>query len=191
MPDPNLKDQCVRGDEIGAYLDGELSAVDEGVFEDHLRKCAKCSTELREQKGLLRTLDLALATDRSFELPDGFTQGVALRAESDLSGFGSWSASGRAFRLCLAVGISVLLLLGLGGREGGTASGRNVLLAVLGLLDLLSRFVYDLVLGLAVVVRGVGRSLVYTPSPFGALSFVLFCGAALCLVRQLVRFHRG
>ncbi|MEO7509848.1 MAG: zf-HC2 domain-containing protein [Pyrinomonadaceae bacterium] len=191
MVDSTVIEQCVRGDEVGAFLDGELTVEDERVFEEHLRTCAKCSAELRDQKGLLRTLDFAFAIDRSIDLPDGFSNAVALRAESDLSGFRSWSANGRALRLFVAIGIGVLLLLGIGGREGGTASARNVLLAILGLLDLLSRFVYDLVLGLVVVVRGVGGSLVNSPSPFGALSLALFCGAAICLVRQLIRFHRG
>jgi predicted anti-sigma-YlaC factor YlaD len=190
MADLTIQNQCIRGEEIGAYLDGELTADAEQVFEVHLGSCASCSSELRDQKGLLRTLDFAFGPERTIELPEGFSNIVALRAESDLSGFRSWSANGRALRVSAAVGLVALLLLGVGGSENGAATARSMLLAVLGLLDLISRSIYDLVLGLVVLVRALGRALVHSPSTFTLLAFVFFCGAAVVLVRQLARFHR-
>jgi hypothetical protein len=183
---------CDRGEEIGAYLDGELSFEGQHSFESHLAVCPDCSTELRAQQGLLRTLEFAFSSaDPALDLPDGFSHLVALRAESDVSGFRTWTSAGRALRLSAALGIGVVLLLGIGAGEKAVAGPRDLALALLGILDLLSRFVYDLVFSLAVILRTVGRSLVQTPSPLGALSILLLVGAAVLLIRQVLRFHRS
>ena len=183
---------CDRGEEIGAYLDGELSFDAQDSFESHLAACSDCSTELRAQQGLLRTLDFAFGSpEPAVDLPDGFSHLVALRAESDVSGFRTWTGTGRALRLSAALGIGVVLLLGLGAGEKGVAGPKALALAVLGILDLLSRFVYDLLFGLAVILRAVGRWLVHTPSSLGALSIIFLVGAAALLARQVLRFHRS
>ena len=47
-------------EDVAAYLDGELSEAGINRFEDHLRSCGECATELRAQRQLLCTLDVAL-----------------------------------------------------------------------------------------------------------------------------------
>jgi hypothetical protein len=190
MPDSVSQVDCVLAEEIGAYLNGELSPAALAAFEGHLADCRTCGAELSDQKGLLHTLDLAFSPERSIELPNGFSRLVALRAESDVSGFRTWSGNGRALRLTAALGLGVGLLLVLGRGDRGPSVLKNLLLALVGLLDLLSRFFYDLAFGLVVVFRATVRWLVHAPSPWGKLSFVFFFGALIVLVRQVIRFHR-
>lgn len=183
--------QCIRGEEIGAYLDGELSTEAQTAFETHLGMCPECAAELSNQKGLLRTLDLALTTAPSMELPANFSEVVALRAESDLGGLRTWQGGARALGITAGVGLCGLLLLALGRGDGAPKGIKDLALGMLGLLDIFSRLVFDLVFGLVVVLRAAGRWLVHSPSPLGFLSVLLFIVATLFLVRQVKRFHRA
>src|SRR5437016_1391948 len=76
---------CERED-IAAYLDGELAGEELTSFETHLKSCVTCATDLRTQRQLLCTLDVAFSESRGFELPRDFTRVVAAHAESNLSG---------------------------------------------------------------------------------------------------------
>lgn len=183
--------QCTRGEEIGAYLDGELSAEAQSMFESHLRTCPECVAELSNQKGLLRTLDLALTTAPSMELPANFSQVVALRAESDVGGLRTRQSGARALRIAIGVGLCGLLLLAIGRGDVAPKGIKELALGLLGLLDIFSRLVFDLLFGLVVVLRAAGRWLVHSPSPLGFLSVLLFIVATLFLVRQVKRFHRA
>jgi len=73
-------------EEVAAYLDGELTGVALDEFEQHLGSCASCTTELRTQRQLLCTLDVAFNDARSFHLPNNFARVVTARAENDLTG---------------------------------------------------------------------------------------------------------
>jgi predicted anti-sigma-YlaC factor YlaD len=182
--------ECARGEEIGAYLDGELSPEAQHVFESHLSECLVCAAELRNQQGLLRTLDLALTARPAMELPDNFSRLVAVRAESDLGGVRSCRGNGRALRFTAALSVGALFLLAAGRGDVGPAGLKNLALVLFDLLDIFSRLLFDLVLGLVIVLRALGRWLVQTPSPLGSLS-VRFCvGTLFMWVRQVRRFHR-
>jgi predicted anti-sigma-YlaC factor YlaD len=182
--------ECARGEEIGAYLDGELSPAAQHVFESHLSECPTCAAELRNQQGLLRTLDLALNAGPALELPDNFSRLVAVRAESDLGGVRSCRGNGRALRFTAALSLGALFLLAAGRSDVGPAGLKNLAFGLLGLLDIFSRLLFDLVLGLVIVLRAVGRWLIQTPSPVGSLSVIFFAGTLFMLVRQVRRFHR-
>lgn len=183
--------KCARGEEIGAYLDGELSVDAQSIFESHLHDCAFCSAELRNQQGWLRTLDMALTGGPSLELPDNFTRLVAVRAESDLGGVRNLRGGGRALRLSAVLGLLGFFLLTFGRSELAPAGIKNFAMAILGLLDILSRTLLDLVFGLMVVLRAAGRWLVQTPSTLGVLSGLIFVITVIALARQLRRFHRS
>ena len=61
-------------EDVAAYLDGELSEAGTSHFEDHLKSCSECATELRAQRQLLCTLDVAFNGNRSFQLPHDFVR---------------------------------------------------------------------------------------------------------------------
>ena len=90
---------CPRED-VAAYLDGEMSGSAVENFEEHLKVCADCAAELRAQRQLLCTLDVAFGESRSFKLPSDFTRVVAAHAESDLSGMRKKGERRRALQLC-------------------------------------------------------------------------------------------
>ena len=75
-----------QSDQLAAYLDGELSAADSLVIDEHLPQCAKCRSELAEQRSLLRTIDATFRPAENLPLPIDFARLVAARAESDMSG---------------------------------------------------------------------------------------------------------
>src|SRR4051812_17827188 len=93
-----------QSEDVAAYLDGELNAGAAALFEQHLKICAPCTTELQQQRRLLCTLDFALGakTGDELPLPGNFLQVVTAHAQSDLSSLRSERAEhGRALRLCL------------------------------------------------------------------------------------------
>ncbi len=89
---------CERED-VAAYLDGELTAEELTSFETHLKSCAACAVELRRQRQLLCTLDVAFNESRAFDLPRDFTRVVAAHAESNLSGMRKQSERWRAMKI--------------------------------------------------------------------------------------------
>src|SRR5436190_12152526 len=103
-------------EDVAAYLDGELSDAGINSFEDHLRSCVDCATELRAQRQLLCTLDVAFNGTRSFQLPHNFTRIVTARAESDLSGMRNKHERRRALKLCALLALVSFALLGAAAR---------------------------------------------------------------------------
>jgi predicted anti-sigma-YlaC factor YlaD len=89
-------------------LDGELSAADSAVIDEHLRQCAKCRSELAEQRSLLRTIDLTFRPAENLPLPIDFARLVAARAESDMSGVRDRREHRLAFRLCAGLALAAL-----------------------------------------------------------------------------------
>src|SRR5207237_9103894 len=95
---------CDRED-IAAYLDGELAGEELTSFETHLKSCAACAVDLRTQRQLLCTLDVAFNESREFELPHDFTRVVAAHAEGSLSGMNKWSERRRAMKICVVLAL--------------------------------------------------------------------------------------
>jgi len=103
-------------EDVAAYLDGELSDAGTNRFEEHLKSCAECATELRAQRQLLCTLDVAFNSTRSFQLPHNFTRIVTARAENDLSGMRNSNERRRALKLCALLAVISFALLGAAAR---------------------------------------------------------------------------
>src|ERR1044072_3650165 len=97
---------------IAAYLDGELTEVALDQFEQHLTDCSSCAMELRLQRQLLCTLDVAFNDSRSFDLPPDFTRVVTVRAESDLRTIRHRHERKRALQLCALLALISFALLG-------------------------------------------------------------------------------
>jgi len=186
----NTYEDC-RTEDVAAYLDGELGGSASESFEAHLKTCARCATELRMQRQLLCTLDLAFS-EPSFELPRNFSRVVAAHAESDLSGMRKKSERRRAFQLCAALALLSFALLGAASGALVFQPARSFLRLAGSLLDLILRALYDAGTGVAVIVRVVGRALILAPHGLGLVLIVLpFLIALALLPRLIVNYHRA
>jgi anti-sigma factor RsiW len=186
----NTYEGC-RTEDVAAYLDGELGGSASESFEAHLKTCARCATELRMQRQLLCTLDLAFS-EPSFELPRNFSRVVAAHAESDLSGMRKKSERRRAFQLCAALALLSFALLGAASGALVFQPARSFLRLAGSLLDLVWRALYDAGTGAAVIVRVVGRALILAPHGLGLVLVVLPFVIALALLPRLIaNYHRA
>src|SRR5437762_4862038 len=115
MSEVNSEVMC-QVEDVAAYLDGELNEPAVTRFEDHLKSCRDCATELRMQRQLLCTLDVAFNNSRTFALPQDFARIVTTRAESDLSGMRRKPERRRAVTLCAALALVSFALMGAAAR---------------------------------------------------------------------------
>ncbi len=179
-----------RTEDVAAYLDGELGGAASESFEAHLKTCPRCATELRTQRQLLCTLDLAFS-ERSFALPRDFSRVVAAHAESDLSGMRKKSERRRAFQLCALLALLAFALLGAAARALVFQPAQSFLRIAGSLLDLVWRALYDAGTGAAVIVRVVGRALILAPHGSGLLLVIPFVIALALLPRLIANYHRA
>lgn len=177
--------------EISAYLDGELSACDEQIFENHLLVCEKCADELLSQKQMLCALTLAFdSPQHSFELPKNFTKTVVANAESHVSGLRKPEERSRAFILILV--LFAFVFFGLGENIGKFVSvWRNLTEQTIVVVGFSIDLILDICTGLAVILRALSQKLVFdsqfsTVAFFGLL-FIVF----IVFSRSLIRHHRA
>lgn len=189
MNDFSHDHEC-RTEDVAAYLDGELDGAASESFEAHLKTCARCPTELRAQRQLLCTLNLAFS-ERSFELPRNFSRVVAAHAESDLSGMRKKSERRRAFQLCALLALLAFALLGAASRALVFQPARSFLRIAGSLFDLAGRAFYDAGTGVAVIVRVVGRALILAPHGLGLVLLLPFVIALALLPLLIVNYHRA
>ena len=181
---------CPRED-VAVYLDGEMSGNALDNFEEHLKVCTDCAAELRTQRQLLCTLDVAFNGSRAFELPHDFTRVVAAHAESNLSGMRKKSERWRAFKLCAVLALVSFALLGAASRALILDPIRSFVRVAESLLDLVGRTVYDAGSGIAVIVRVVSRAIVFAPHGLGLFLLLTFVIALSLLPLLIVRYHRA
>jgi hypothetical protein len=191
MKVPTIEKQGCQLEDVAAYLDGELSGSAQEAFEAHLKTCPDCATELRGQRQLLCTLDLAFNESRSFELPHNFTRVVAAHAENDLGGMRKKSERRRAVQLCALLALVSFALLGAASRTLVFDPVRSFLRVSRGLLTLLWQAFYEVITGLGIIVRVVGRAVVLGPRGlwlFVALALII----SLSLLPFLIaKYHRA
>ena len=186
---------CSKGEEIAAYLDGELAsarACDE--FEQHVKDCAPCAAQLREQKQLLCTLDFALGGASSLPMPPAnFARVVTAHAQSDMRGMRAHTEHKRALWLCAALAaLASALLIG-----GAAAAGSDsVLVSVRALMKPLAMIVgffwhtiYNAGTGLVVISR-VSAHLLFQSRPLGVVGSLLLIIALGLLPRLIINYHR-
>ena len=186
----DFSEKCQLED-VAAYLDGELSEAGVNCFEDHLRSCLDCANELRAQRQLLCTLDVAFNGNRSFQLPHDFTRIVTARAESDLSGMRNKHERRRALKLCAVLALVSFALLG--------AAARTVVFDPLSTLFRISRTVLQLawqaaseaVMSATVLMRVIVRAVLLDQNGLGLLMLVAFLIAISVLPFLLVKYHRA
>jgi len=177
-------------EDVAAYLDGELSGEKAEHFEVHLKTCRDCAVELRTQRQLLCTLDVAFNDSRSFQLPHDFTRVVTARAESDLSGMRRKGERRRALQLCAVLALVAFALLGAAARALVLEPAQSLLRLTEVVFDLVWRMIYDAGTGLAVVIRVLGRAVAFGPYGLGLAVLLAFIFSISLLSFLIARYHR-
>ena len=177
---------CGHSTLVAAYLDRELAPEAAARFEAHAEGCPDCSAALLEQRRLLCLLDAAF--DQTFgqvpPLPRDFTRAVKARAQTDMSGVRDPRERVRAVKICAALSVAALALLGLAAFAPLLRAGRWAA----SLLGMAGRAAADAGTGTGVVLRTVGGGL---GAGSGALALLLLavCAAALLLLLWLLGGH--
>ncbi|MBC7899395.1 MAG: zf-HC2 domain-containing protein [Saprospiraceae bacterium] len=165
-----IQDSCPSG-EISAYIDGELSPVEEIEVESHFGVCIICSTELNRQKSFLSALSSSLEREKEFELPKNFTKTIVANAESRVSGLRRPRERFNAVFICTALFLFILFALG---SDAETLFGIFVVVlekaAAVGAFAF--RLVYSVSLGAVVVARSLSSQILFS----SYLSFLFFAG---------------
>ncbi len=178
-----------QGEQISAYLDGELDASADALFEQHLLECRVCKAELNAQRLFMRELDAALTLAPDLAVPSNFAQIVAARAESDMSGVRDGSEHKRAFRFCLILALASFVLLGAAASKAVFFSGRTVANQIFGVFELLWTTLYDAAVGLTVISRVISGGLI-PESPFAGLAALLLALGVVLLSLLISSYHR-
>ncbi len=177
--------------EVAAYVDGELVGGALAAFEEHLKECRSCSVKLEEQRRLLCTLDVAFHHEKRLALPADFARVVTAHAQTDMSGVRRKNERGRAFRLCVALGLFSFALLGTATLNDSVFEPVRVFgRYAAALFGFLWRTVYDAGALLAVLMRVMGR-FVFESHPLSLLSYFLIAAALLLLPRLIRNYHRA
>ena len=179
-------------EEVAAYLDGELDGRSLDRFEQHVNQCLACATELRTQRQLLCTLDVAFNDSRTFDLPSNFTRVVTAHAENDLSGMRNRRERRRAVQLCALLALISFGLLGTATRATVFDPLRSFLRTTRVLSDLLWQAVSEAASAAAVLARVMGRA-VFETNPGSRLLLLAFAflASVSCLSFLLVKYRRG
>jgi predicted anti-sigma-YlaC factor YlaD len=190
MNQSNHANECQLED-VAAYLDGELSSEKTGHFEAHLENCRDCAAELRAQRQLLCTLDVAFNDSNSFKLPHDFTRVVTAHAESDLSGMRRKGERRRAFQVCAVLALVSLALLGSAARALVLEPAQSLLRLTEVIFNLGWRIIYDVGTGLSVIIRVLGRAVASGPYGLGLIVLLAFIFSISLLSFLIARYHRA
>jgi len=178
-----------QGEQIAAYLDGELDAGAGGLFEQHLLECRLCNTELNMQRLFMRELDATLRLDPGLSVPSNFAQIVAARAQSDMSGLRHGSEHKRALRFCLILSLASFALLGAAASKAVFFTGRTMASQIFGIFGVLWTTLYDAAVGLTVISRVISGGFI-RESPFAGLTALLLALGVVLLSLLISSYHR-
>lgn len=178
-------ENCPRS-EIAAYLDGELSPGREMQLESHFAVCGSCRQELNEQKRLLFALDEAL--EEQIEIPSDFARVVTANAESRVAGLRCPVERGRAFLVCLILGLLVAFGLGADSVSStgflNSAVERGVAVAAF-----FGRIVFDLAVAASVILRSICFQFVFK-SAVSVISVAAVCVGSVVFVSRMLRQNK-
>lgn len=178
-------------EDVAAYLDGELSGESLLNFESHLANCSDCATELRTQRQLLCTLDVAFNDSSAFKLPADFSRVVRAHAEGNLGGVRWKGERHRALQVCAVLALLSFALLGAAARVLVLEPAQSFLRLAGIFLDLAWRMIYDAGTGLAVIVRVLGRAVASGPHGLGLVVLLGFILSTSLLSFLIARYHRA
>ena len=180
---------CSR-QKIIAYVDGDLSPREEIVLEKHLAVCKTCAEELNEQKKLLLALDYALdENEREFDIPEEFTKIVVANAESNVSGLRRPQERTKAFFVCAA--LFLLILLGLGKETENLFKTPEQFLGQFGAVGGFAfQLIHDLAVGITVILRSLSHKFIFSSAVSLGVLFLFFIFTSLVISRWFSREYR-
>ncbi len=187
----DLNENKCQLEDVAAYIDGELSEAGVIRFEDHLKSCVDCADELRVQRQLLCTLDVAFNGSRSFQLPQDFTRVVTARAENDLSGMRNKRERRRALKLCAMLALISFALLGATTRTVVWDPVRSFFKVTASLLQLVWQAASETLVSLGVLIRVIGRAVLLKPNGLALFVVVVFLLSVSVLPFLLARYYRA
>ena len=178
-------------EDVAAYLDGELTGVALDTFEQHVRSCAGCAVELRTQRQLLCTLDVAFNDASSFHLPNNFARVVTAHAENDLTGMRNRGERQCALQLCAVLALVSFGLLGAATRAIVFDPLRSFFRVTRVLVDLVWQATSEAASSAAMLIRVIGRAILLAQTGF-RFFFVLAFLLSICFLSLLIaNYHRA
>lgn len=183
-------EECDARAQVVAYLDGELTLDDARRFELHAARCSSCARDLTEQRRLLCALDLAFVRQpaAAAALPHNFSQLIAARARSDMSGMRDQGERRFALKICLALGAFSALLLG---TTAPTAGGDAIGGVTVGIIKIVAQAFSDASSGAAVLLRAVGRQVSLDQQSGAPVLLILLAAALTLLPFLIINYHRA
>jgi predicted anti-sigma-YlaC factor YlaD len=177
--------------EIAAYIDGDLSSIQEFEMEKHFKVCTACSKELAEQKRLLRAMDFAFTSpESSFEIPKDFAATIVTRAESNVNGLRCPIERKRALTYCVLL-ISIAII-GIGeSRFRVLDLIQRLADNVFSIISFAGHFIYDAAAGIGSIFSGISERLFLFSDSSTVLLFLIFILALIAFSRLLIRYHRA
>lgn len=184
-----VKEKICERNLIAAYIDGELDADLEQLFEEHLESCASCRAELRAHRLFVCELDAALTENVEIPVPVDFSRRVAVRATSDMRGVRTRSENRKALTICLALALGGFALAGATARSTIFLVARKVVDQFFALVTFIASTIYDAVVGLTIVAGILSRKVINeTGALWPMLALVAF--GVLVLGRLIFNYHR-
>jgi anti-sigma factor RsiW len=190
IKDDMLGSKCDLED-VAAYLDGELTSAALDRFEQHAKACVACADELRMQRQLLCTLDVAFNDSHGFDLPNNFARVVTARAENDLSGMRNRRERRRAVQLCAVLALVAFGLLGAATRTVVLDPLRSFFRTTRVLSDFVWQAASQAASGALVVVRMIGRAALLTQTGSRFFLVLAFLLSISFLSLLIVKYHRA
>lgn len=183
------KEKICERNLIAAYIDGELDARLEQLFEEHLESCAPCRAELRAHRLFVCELDAALNQSDEMPVPVDFSRRVAVRATTDMRGVRTRSENRKALTICMALALGGFALAGATARSTIFLVGGKLMGQFVALVTFIASTIYDAVVGLTIVAGILSRKFI---NETGALwpMLVLVPFGLLILARMIFNYHR-
>lgn len=174
---------------IAAYVDGELEADVNTLFEAHLESCAPCRAELRAHRMFVCELDAALTDSGEIPVPAEFSRMVAARASNDMRGVRTLAEHRNALSISLILALGAFALLGATARDTIFLLASKFVSTCVSVAGFISIAGYDAVAGLAVIFRVLSRKIIFETGSLGPV-LVLLALAILVLSRLISNYHR-
>ncbi len=147
-----------RPEEIGRYLDGELSADHELDLEMHISSCDSCRGELNHQKNLMRVLDDNFDLSGAPDLPENFAKRISVAAVSDIGGIRSTREQWTAIAICSL--LAAFAIAALGGAASQPLNSASVAAdQSFAILAAAGHFFYNLAVGVVAFIRPISSSI--------------------------------
>jgi anti-sigma factor RsiW len=183
-------DYICEPENIAAYIEGDLDPDLRVIFESHLKECARCSSELQQQRQFMCELDSALASPLELAVPPNFAQVVAVHAASDMRGVRDSAEHARALRFCIVLGLAAFALLGFASSKAVVLSAKSLAAKVLSAVTFFAEAAFNALTGVALLARVVSRGLFADSRNAGLAGLVFVVLAVVVLSRLIARYHR-